>query len=163
MTSPPSSKWSTLKTIRPEEIQQFSYEAVDNIALEQAREIVQDVRQNGDDALLKHAVRLRDLESSQDKYIMNKEDMLEAFMSITDSERELLQQIGDDIRKFAQAQLETIRPMETTIRGGIAGQDVSPMAIAGCYAPGGRVCFVASIKMYRYLAFLNSIHYLRQF
>lgn len=146
-SSSSSSNWSTLKTIRPDEIQNFSYEAVDPIALEQSREIVQDVRLNGDDGLLKHAVRLRDLGSSQDKYIMTKEDMLEAFLSLTDLERELLHQTGDDIRKFAQAQLETIQPMETTIRGGVAGQDVSPMAIAGCYAPGGRYPLPSSVLM----------------
>ena len=43
------------------------------------------------------------------------------------------------IRKFAQAQRDSVKEMEVDIEGGKAGQSVAPMEVAGCYAPGGRV------------------------
>ncbi|MEO1471643.1 MAG: histidinol dehydrogenase [Pseudomonadota bacterium] len=54
----------------------------------------------------------------------------------------------DNVRRFAEAQKETIRDMEIELRPGlIAGQKAIPCRAAGCYAPGGRYSHVASALM----------------
>ena len=118
------SNWSKLKTIKPCDVQGFNTDAVDSSALVQAREIVCDVQQNGEDAMLRHAVRLGDLESLDQQYVFGKEDLRTAFESLSESDRMLLLRTGENIRKFAEAQLQTIRTMEIQIEGGVAGQDV---------------------------------------
>ncbi len=45
---------------------------------------------------------------------------------------------ADRIRKFASAQRASVTDTTTDIPGGQAGQIVSPIETAGCYAPGGR-------------------------
>ncbi len=52
------------------------------------------------------------------------------------------------VRRFAEAQLASLTPVETEISPGlIAGQRLIPMAAAGCYVPGGRYAHVASAIM----------------
>ncbi|SMY06688.1 histidinol dehydrogenase [Flavimaricola marinus] len=53
-----------------------------------------------------------------------------------------------NIRRFAEAQAETIRDTEVEILPGlIAGQKQIPVSAAGCYVPGGRYAHVASAIM----------------
>ena len=54
----------------------------------------------------------------------------------------------DNVRRFAEAQKETIRDMQIEISPGlIAGQKAIPCQAAGCYAPGGRYSHIASALM----------------
>ena len=54
----------------------------------------------------------------------------------------------DNVRRFAEAQKDTIRDMQIEISPGlIAGQKAIPCKAAGCYAPGGRYSHVASALM----------------
>jgi len=54
----------------------------------------------------------------------------------------------DNIRRFAQAQKQTIQDCELEILPGFwAGQKQIPVAAAGCYVPGGRYSHIASALM----------------
>ena len=54
----------------------------------------------------------------------------------------------DNIRRFAEAQLATVRPTELEIQPGFhVGQKHIPVSAAGCYVPGGRYSHVASALM----------------
>ena len=54
----------------------------------------------------------------------------------------------DNVRRFAEAQRETLTDTEVEILPGlIAGQKQIPVSAAGCYAPGGRYSHVASAIM----------------
>ena len=54
----------------------------------------------------------------------------------------------DNVRRFAQAQMQTLTDIETEVVPGlIAGQKSIPCRAAGCYVPGGRYSHVASAIM----------------
>src|SRR6185295_13385563 len=54
----------------------------------------------------------------------------------------------EQVRRFAQAQRESIREFATEIRPGlIAGQRLVPVNVAGCYVPTGRYAHIASAYM----------------
>lgn len=54
----------------------------------------------------------------------------------------------DNVRRFAEAQLATIKDTQIEILPGlVAGQKQIPVSAAGCYAPGGRYSHVASAIM----------------
>lgn len=54
----------------------------------------------------------------------------------------------DNVRRFAQAQLDTLSDTEIEVLPGlVAGQKQIPVTAAGCYAPGGRYSHVASAIM----------------
>jgi phosphoribosyl-ATP pyrophosphohydrolase/phosphoribosyl-AMP cyclohydrolase/histidinol dehydrogenase len=59
----------------------------------------------------------------------------------------LLERTADRIKSFAEAQLESIQEIDVPIPGGRAGQSVSPVNRAGCYAPGGRFPLPSSVLM----------------
>lgn len=54
----------------------------------------------------------------------------------------------DNIRRFAEAQKQTLTDLEVEITPGlIAGQRTIPVRAAGCYVPGGRYAHIASAMM----------------
>lgn len=109
--------------------------------------------------LVRQAQRLGDLDSnSSAPYILDKTAMLAAYESLSEKDKTLLQQTADDIKRFALAQLATIQPMDLKMRGGMAGQDVSPMNVAGCYAPGGRYPLPSSVLMTAITAKVSGVH-----
>ena len=74
---------------------------------------------------------------------------------IDDAEKSLDNNVKKDIKyavqnikKFAQKQLESVSSFETELRPGlIAGQKLIPVNTVGCYVPGGRYCHIASAMM----------------
>lgn len=128
-----------LKQISPQDVASFAYDPVDARALVDAQAIVQDVRSQGEAALRKHAARLGDIADEAAPLVISKTELKAAFDKLPENEQQVLQRTAQRIRVFAQSQRNSIGNFEQKIEGGFAGQDVSPMASAGCYAPGGRV------------------------
>ncbi|RHY30945.1 hypothetical protein DYB32_003906 [Aphanomyces invadans] len=124
-----------LRTIRPEEVRAFAYDPVEPLALEQARAIVNDVKSRGEPAVREHAVRLGDLPSTSASLVYTRDEMKAAFDALPVSEQQLLTRTKQRIEAFAIAQRASIQSFSREIPGGHAGQDVSPMQVAGCYAP----------------------------
>ncbi|OQR89441.1 histidinol dehydrogenase [Thraustotheca clavata] len=73
--------------------------------------------------------------------------MKAAFDALPVAEQKLLQRTKSRIEVFAQAQRASIQSFSRNIPGGQAGQDVAPMQVAGCYAPGGRYPLPSSVLM----------------
>jgi histidinol dehydrogenase len=132
-----------LKQIEPSQVASFAYDPVDLKALADARVIVDDVRTKGEDGLRAHAVRLGDIKSADEPILIPREELEAAFRKLPENEQAVLQRTAQRIRVFAQSQRASISNFQQKIEGGFAGQDVSPMSAAGCYAPGGRVRLVA--------------------
>ena len=128
----------------------FEYEGdcgIDEAAYASSASIVSDVRKEGRDALLSHAVRLRDLESESAKWFYGPEELKEAYDALPLKERGVLERCAERVRVFAQAQRDAITDVEIPIVGGAAGHNVDPVEVAGCYAPGGRYPLPSSVLM----------------
>uniref|UniRef100_A0AAV1UHI0 Histidinol dehydrogenase n=1 Tax=Peronospora matthiolae TaxID=2874970 RepID=A0AAV1UHI0_9STRA len=136
-----------LKQITPAEVASFAYDAVDAVALEDARRIVHDVRDNGVKALMRHAARLGDVPSEDAPLLIRPAELQKAFETLPKDQQQVLERTVQRVTRFAQAQRASIRNFEQPIDGGVAGQDVSPMQTAGCYAPGGRYPLPSSVIM----------------
>lgn len=136
-----------LKQIAPEQVASFAYDPVDVRALADARTIVNDVKERGEAALRAHAHRLGDLANEEQPMLISKDDLRAAFEALPEAEQGVLRRTTDRIRLFAKAQRESIRDFQLQIEGGFAGQNVSPMNAAGCYAPGGRYPLPSSVLM----------------
>ncbi|KDO33061.1 histidinol dehydrogenase [Saprolegnia parasitica CBS 223.65] len=138
---------SGLRVIAPSDVRAFAYDPVEPQALEQARAIVNDVRARGLDAVRDHALRLGDIPSQNAPILYSRKEMQAAFDALPVAEQQLLQRTKQRIEVFAQAQRASIQSFARDIPGGQAGQDVSPMQVAGCYAPGGRYPLPSSVLM----------------
>lgn len=120
---------------------------VDAETLQQAKEVLDDVKTKGEAGLRAHALRLGDIKVSNEDIVLDKKALKEAFESMSDSEQQLLVRTADRIKRFAQAQRDAIVELDLPVQGGRAGHTVAPVEVAGCYAPGGRYPLPSSVLM----------------
>ncbi len=108
--------------------------------------IIADIRQNGDEALLKYTnqfdrrdARINDLEISQER--------LEKSLSVISSEiKTALEQAAQRIENFHQKQKEESWTY-TDETGTELGQQVTPLDRVGVYVPGGKAAYPSSVLM----------------
>jgi histidinol dehydrogenase len=108
------------------------------------RKIVDDVRRNGDAALLKYAHQFDGLHSEQQMRVRESE-MKAAWKQAPAQLKTALQKAAQNIRQFCEWQ----KPKAwTKSRGGSSlGQLIRPLDSVGCYVPGGRFPLVSTLLM----------------
>jgi phosphoribosyl-ATP pyrophosphohydrolase/phosphoribosyl-AMP cyclohydrolase/histidinol dehydrogenase len=75
-------------------------------------------------------------------------DLAAALESLPAADRARLERIADRIEQFARAQRGSLATLDAVpVPGGTAGHTISPVARAGCYAPGGRYPLPSSVLM----------------
>ena len=115
-----------------------------NNVLSTVSEILENVRNNGDEAIKAYTekfdgVLLDDLKVSED-------EIKKAYETLDDSLLTALKQAAANIEKFHRMQIPEEWEMEVN-PGVTAGQIVRPINSAGCYIPGGRAAYPSSILM----------------
>ncbi len=107
--------------------------------------ILDEIEAGGDAAALKFAEKF-------DKYsgnvLVTQDEIDAAHAAVPGKLKDDIQYSHQNVRRFAEAQKETLRDIETEVVPGlIAGQRSIPVRTAGCYVPGGRYSHVASAIM----------------
>ena len=100
------------------------------------KKIVNDVRKQGDRALLRYAAQFDGL-SGADALRVTTEEMAAAWDAIPAAMQQALTTAADQIRNFAVAQLPASFSDEP-VPGLMTGQLVRPLGAVGCYVPSGR-------------------------
>eukprot|EP00056_Hartaetosiga_gracilis_P011343 m.170388 g.170388 ORF g.170388 m.170388 type:complete len:896 (-) comp13492_c0_seq4:1733-4420(-) len=137
----------TLKRITAAEVPPLHRDPVDAFARGVAEEIMKDVSERGEEALLHHAVRLGDIKEGE-QHIFTLDELKPFYLQLSEKERGILERTAERIRVFAESQLSSIHDVDdVSIPGGKAGQFVAPVEVAGCYAPGGRYPLPSSVLM----------------
>ncbi len=108
-------------------------------------EILSDIEERGDAAAREYAAKF-------DKYdgniILTPDEIEAATALVPDKLKADIQFAHDNVRRFAEAQKQTVSDVELEIVPGfIAGQKAIPVDAAGCYIPGGRYSHIASAIM----------------
>ncbi len=113
---------------------------------ETVRGIIDDVRARGDKAVF-------ELEEKFDKCVLSKDTLrvspeeIEAAYKELDSEFvEVVRKAAANIRSYHEKQV-TQSWITTGEDGTILGQKVTPIAVSGCYVPGGRAVYPSSVLM----------------
>lgn len=109
-------------------------------------DIVEDVRERGEEALRSHAERLGDIEVGQ-PLTVDRHDLKTSFDSLDEESRQLLVRIQRRIESFSRAQREGLSDLNVQIDGGQAGHRWIPVGSVGAYAPGGRYPLPSSVLM----------------
>ncbi len=158
-----------LKTISAEAaLLQRSTSAVDAETLQQAAQIIDQVRAGGEQSLREFVAKydrravdqpkirrasgfipevLENRRLADQPLVLSLSHCKAALETLPVTDVELLRRVAQRIETFAKAQLSTMRPMELAIQGGMAGQNFFPLSSAGCYVPGGRYPLVSSLLM----------------
>lgn len=116
----------------------------------QTREIVEgilkDVRENGEEAYLRHYGAK--FENWSGKLILTQEEIEEGGAQIPDRIKDDLKFAYEQVYGFAVKQRESMTEFETEITPGVTlGQRLIPCNCAGCYIPGGLFAHAASAIM----------------
>lgn len=100
-------------------------------------EIIDNVRENGDEALKEYSRKFDQCERVSMR--VSKEEVREAYMQLSPQEIEDLKAAASNIQAFAKAQRETVKPLEnfSPMPGIFLGHRIIPVKSCCCYVPGG--------------------------
>lgn len=135
-----------LRRVAASEVTAQSLDPVDDATRAQAAAIVRDVREGGSARLLEISIKFGDIRAGE-PHILDRAALEAAFRALPAEQQSLLERIAARVRAFAEAQRACLRDLEVPVAGGRAGHVVSPCAVAGCYAPGGRYPLPSSVLM----------------
>jgi len=107
--------------------------------------ILDEIEAGGDEAARRYAAKF-------DRYdgnvVLTRDEIDAATAKVSPKLKDDIRFAWDNVRRFAEAQKETIKDMEIEVVPGLmAGQKAIPCQAAGCYAPGGRYSHIASALM----------------
>ena len=113
---------------------------------ETVRSILRDIRERGDAALEHYSGHFDNW--SPANFRLSEDEIDVAISKLNKSEIEDIKFAQNQIRHFAQKQLETMNELEVeTLPGVFLGHKHIPIENVGCYVPGGRYPMVASAHM----------------
>ncbi len=116
----------------------------------QVADILADVRQRGDAAVLDYTARWDKLQVvSMTTLELTQLELKEAFDNLPVAQREALQAAADRVRTYHQAQLQATGQSWSyrDADGTLLGQKVTPIDRAGIYVPGGKAAYPSSVLM----------------
>lgn len=119
----------------------------DKLSIEETvRSILSDIRERGDAALRHYSGHFDNW--SPESFQLSEDEIDAAISKLNKSEIEDIKFAQNQIRHFAQKQLETMNELEVeTLPGVFLGHKHIPIENVGCYVPGGRYPMVASAHM----------------
>ena len=110
------------------------------------RTIVDDVKEEGDKALLKYTEKFDKVRLNPTKLKVTDKEIKEAYKKLEQKQITALKKAADNIASFHTKQLRTKWTMQ--IASGVTlGQVTRPLASVGVYAPGGKAAYPSSALM----------------
>ena len=107
--------------------------------------ILDDIEAGGDAKAIEYAAKFDNYEGN---ILLTREEIEAAKALVPEKVRGDIAFAHDNVRRFAEAQRDTLLDMEIEIVPGLmAGQKTIPVDAAGCYIPGGRYSHIASAIM----------------
>ena len=107
--------------------------------------ILDDIEAGGDAKAIEYAAKF---DNYQGNILLTREEIEAAKALVPEKVRGDIAFAHENVRRFAEAQRDTLLDMEIEIVPGLmAGQKTIPVDAAGCYIPGGRYSHIASAIM----------------
>lgn len=120
-------------------------------AIEQrVADILADVRQRGDAAVLEYTARFDNLQAdSMSALELTQHELKAAFDSLPQAQRDALQAAADRVRSYHEAQKNASGESWSyrDADGTLLGQKVTPLDRVGIYVPGGKAAYPSSVLM----------------
>jgi histidinol dehydrogenase len=125
--------------------------AEDNAAVErQVRDIVSQVRERGDAAVLEYTARWDKVQAGSMRELeLTAAELKAAFDSLPQRQRDALAAAADRVRSYHEAQKKACGESWSyrDEEGSLLGQKVTPIDRAGIYVPGGKAAYPSSVLM----------------
>lgn len=113
---------------------------------ETVEKIIQNVKEEGDEAVLNFTERFDEV--SRDQNLLSDDEQSKILSQVSEEIKDLIDNNISNIREFAEEQLRHISGFETEIQEGVTlGQRVVPIETIGAYVPGGEYPLLSSALM----------------
>lgn len=110
-------------------------------------EIINNVRENGDDALKKYCAKFDGFHvSRKDDFIVSKQEIMDAITNVGPEFMKILERTKDQITEYHKNQIEKSWTMYKD-NGVVMGQLVRPIATVALYVPGGTATYPSTVMM----------------
>ncbi|NLP35739.1 MAG: histidinol dehydrogenase [Clostridiales bacterium] len=109
-------------------------------------EILKDVRNKGDKALFAYTQQFDKAMINKSNILVTKEEIEEAYHLIDESFLSVIRKAKDNIESY-HAKQKRYGWFDTTEKGTILGQKITPIAAVGVYVPGGKAAYPSSVLM----------------
>ncbi len=110
------------------------------------REIIDNVRANGDTAVLEYTLKFDKADLTADTMEVTKAEIAAAYGEVEQSLVDVIRKALVNIRDFHEKQKQNSW-ITTSLKGTILGQKVTPMQRVGVYVPGGKAAYPSSVLM----------------
>lgn len=113
---------------------------------ETVRQIIDDVRARGDEAVFELEEKFDRCRLDRDSIRVSRQEIEEAYGKLDPAFVEVIRRSAANIRAYHEKQV-TQSWITTSEDGTILGQKVTPIETSGCYVPGGRAVYPSSVLM----------------
>lgn len=134
-----------MKIVNFKNLDEDFYKKIEFGSLQSVEEIIQDVRENGDLALKKYTERFDGLKLETFELAQNEIEY--AFSVVKFETIEAIKQAIENVKSFAQKQLQCLSELEVELQGSLLGHKIIPLEKVGCYIPGGNYPLPSSAIM----------------
>ncbi len=110
------------------------------------RKIISDVRENGDEALLRYTEKFDNVHLTRSELKVNARNIREAYGKLEKSQINALEKAANNIEHFHKKQIKDTWSLEAA-KGVTIGQTTRPLSTVGVYAPGGKASYPSSVLM----------------
>ena len=110
------------------------------------KEIVENVRHNGDEALKEYTLQFDHTELDTRKMLVGDDEIAEAESLVDPQLKQVMQKSLENIRNYHKKQLRTSW-FDAQPNGTILGQKVTPLTRVGVYVPGGKAAYPSTVLM----------------
>jgi len=110
------------------------------------KKIITDVKENGDEALLRYTEKFDNVLLTKSKLKVAKREIKEAYKKLERSQINALKKAATNIARFHKKQTKDMWSLETE-KGVTVGQATRPLSSIGVYAPGGKASYPSSMLM----------------
>ena len=110
------------------------------------KEIVENVRHNGDEALKEYTLQFDHTELATRKMLVGDDEIAEAESLVDPELKQVMQKSLENIRNYHKKQLRTSW-FDAQPNGTILGQKVTPLTRVGVYVPGGKAAYPSTVLM----------------
>jgi len=110
------------------------------------KKIIMDVRENGDEALLRYTEKFDKVCLTKSKLKVTEKEIEESYEKLEINQVDALKKAALNITRFHETQIKNAWSMETA-KGVTVGQATRPLASVGVYAPGGEAPYPSSVLM----------------
>ena len=138
-----------MKIISYKDIEEAGFfQKIDLEKLNSLDEIIENVKNNGDSALIEYSKRFNDGDfSNADDFLVSQEEIIEAYKKIEPELLKALKTAIKNVKDFSIEQFNSIKELEITKNNSTLGHKIIPMERVLCYCPGGNYPLLSSCYM----------------